>query len=669
MQRESVYHQPYGSYAYPINQDTLFLQLRTKKGEIEKAYVMHDGKFNWTEDSPRNRVELEKYCSDKSFDYFRVAITSETKRFRYYFLLDDGSKTLYYTEYGLQEELPTRKEGFEYQNICEKDIFKVPEWVENAVFYQIFPERFANGNPDLDPEETKDWSDREPESDSFYGGDLEGIINNLDYIEDLGVNAIYLTPVFPSSSNHKYNVRDYKAIDPQFGDLETAKELVDKAHQKGIKVIFDAVFNHSSDEFFAFKDLREKGRESDYADWYYYDELPIKKKPNFSFAKLINLFSELRQGGIDFATLQEKILPEYDIDYDQLHDYEQEFLKLITERFKSDSRLQNMSDKELWLLMRNDEEIKELMGPNYTTFANGAWFMPKLKTANAEVRDYLLDVARFWIEEVGIDGWRLDVADEVDQFFWREFRKVVKQADPEAYIVGETWKDATRWLKGDQFDGVMNYIFSEAVLDFFCRREIDAKSFNHRLTRVKVNYKSPAQLASLNLIGSHDTARALTIAENDKTRLSLAAAFQMTYLGPPMLYYGDEVGMAGGDDPDCRRPMIWEDDKQDQNLLNWYKKLIRIRQENPALRTGKVEVVTVDSLRGIYAFARVKADNRLLVVFNNDSQDNQVEFSLEELPFNTDEVIDLVSESEYQVADGQLKLELDSYSMQVLKEK
>ena len=662
MLKEAIYHSPQGSFAYPVGDNELFVQLKAQKGDLERVTVHYDGRFTGKKDAgPRYTVEMEKYCSDELFDYFTAIISYERKKFEYYFLLDDGTKKLYYTNYGFYGQKPAAKSYFEYTYICEKDYFTTPDWVQNAVFYQIFPERFNNHNSELSPSETKDWQDRNPESDSFYGGDLQGITAKLDYLDDLGIDAIYLTPIFESDTNHKYNIINYKKVDPQFGDLSDLKELVNQAHQRDIKVILDGVFNHTSDQFFAFQDILEKGSESEYKDWYYLDHLPIKEDPKLNKKLLETIVSKLNNlEEITTKTVSENILPALELDNEKSREYVLELAKVL------DSDME-LTIQRLWKISHENEQIKKIITPNYETFATSVWRMPKLRTANPEVREYFLDVAQYWIEEADVDGWRLDVADEVDHYFWREFRKRVKSVKPDAYIVGEMWNNASAWLDGDQFDGTMNYLVTEAIWDFFCKREIDAVDFEARLSKVKTIYKQPAQLASLNLIDSHDTKRALTIANHDLQRLKLAAAFQMSYLGPPMIFYGDEVGIKGEDDPDCRRPMIWNPAQQNHDLLAWYKKLIRIRNENPALRTGKIAVVKNDPVYNIHSFLRATDNNQLLVIFNNGSSEADLEFDLEELGFAKDKFVDLITNNNYNSSDNKLKVSLAAYSVMILK--
>ena len=662
MLESAVYHIPYHNYAYPVNKDTLCIKLRAKKGDLEEVSVVYDGRFkNWNLNPPRYATKLKKYSSDQQYDYFKGTIQLESKKFRYYFVLDDGLEQVYYGGQ-FSSDIPEHNDCFEYSYICERDLFDTPEWVQNAVFYQIYPDSFYNANPEISPAETSPWGQRADRS-TVYGGDLQGIIDKLDYIDQLGVDALYLTPIFEAETTHKYDTIDYLSIDDNFGDLEVCKELVEQAHQRDIKVIFDAVFNHCSNQFFAFQDVLEKGADSEYKDWFYINEFPVKEDPGVDYAVLEKLVRELNKlEKLDYQVIKQDVLPKLSINNEVGRQYLDELVKKLLEKYKQSK----INVKSLRTLSQQHPELEKMITPNYETFANKTWDMPKLRTANSEVRDYLLQVGEYWIKEVGIDGWRLDVANEVDHKFWREFREVIKDIKEDAYIVGEVWDDGTSWLLGDQFDGVMNYVFTDAVWDFFCRQEINVEAFEDQLCQVRTKYKKPAQLASLNLLDSHDTDRALTVANNDITKYKLAVAFQMTYLGPPMIFYGDEVGLTGEAFTSCRQSMMWEEAEQDRELLEWYQKLIAIRQDNPALRTGDFELVTTDAVKNVYAFKRSKGDNQLLVIFNNSPQQAALEFDRAGLDITKDSVVDLITECEYKIEQEKLTLEIAGYQVLVL---
>ncbi|SFL94096.1 Alpha amylase, N-terminal ig-like domain [Paenibacillus sp. 1_12] len=339
---ESFYHIAQNNWAYAYDKDTIHVRVRTKRDDVEEVTAETGDKYNW--ERFYREYPLKKTGSDKMFDYWEASIKPHNKRVSYCFRIRAGSETVWLMENGVLSYRPTPTGGYyDIPYIHEIDLHTVPEWAKRAVFYQIFPERFANGDPSINPINTEPWGGK-PTHDNSFGGDLQGIIDHLDYLQDLGITALYLTPVFEAPSNHKYDIVDYKKVDPHFGNNARLHELVQACHLKGIKVMLDAVFNHCSERFPPFQDVLKKGLKSEYAGWFHINSFPLA---------ILN--------GI----------------------------------------------------------------PTYDTFGFYG-HMPKLNTSNPAVKSYLLDVAEYWVKEVGIDGWRLDVANEIDHYFWREFRDVVK---------------------------------------------------------------------------------------------------------------------------------------------------------------------------------------------------------------------------------------------------
>ncbi len=382
-----------------------------------------------------------------------------------------------------------------------------PAWVKDAVFYQIFPDRFCRSERYKAVGKFVPW-DSKPTRTNMFGGNLRGITDKLKYILDLGANALYLCPIFKSNSNHRYHTVDYFEIDPVLGTLKDFDALVKKAHSLGIRVILDGVFNHCSRGFFQFNSLMELGEDSPYRDWFHVHSWPIHAysgKPNY----------------------------------------------------------------ECWW--------------NYPA-------LPKFNTDCADVREYLFSVAEFWTKR-GIDGWRLDVPNEIDDdSFWQEFRRRVKAVEPDAYIVGEIWDNPERWLKGDQFDGVMNYPFRKAVMQYlFDENAIPTEEFCRRLQSA---FPAGRGDTPMNLLGSHDTTRIKSQPRTSLDRIKLAYALMFFLPGAPCIYYGDEIGMEGGKDPDCRRTMPWEELKtrKAQPIYAFLRHLVALRRENSVLRDGKLDI-------------------------------------------------------------------------------
>jgi len=443
-----------------------------------------------------------------------------------------------------------------------------PTWVPDAIFYEIFPERFANGDPHNDPPEIEPWGGT-PTRENFFGGDLQGILDHLDYLEALGITALYLTPFFTAQTNHRYDISDYLSVDPHAGDLDVLRKLVQAAHTRGIRVLFDCVFNHCGAGFPPFVELQEKGAASAYQDWFFVDTYPLHAAP-----------------------------------------------------------------------------------PTYQT-CGGASYLPKLNTANPEVRDYLLKAATYWLREVDMDGWRLDVPWKVPRSFWQEFRTTVKNVKPDAYIVGEIWRDGTEWIQGDTCDGIMNYRLRNHILDYCVWDHMDAEDFDFELRQLAAAYGTTLPY-QMNLLGSHDTPRILTLCENNAARLSLALTFQFTYTGTPLIYYGDEIGMRGGNDPHCRGTMIWEQTAWNTKILETYRQLIHIRRQHPALRRGKFKVLKI--FNAVYAYLRYTEDDAVLVVLNPRAARENFHVPLGDSPTTGHHWHDLLSDEDYTVAQGELLL-------------
>ncbi|WHY21024.1 alpha-glycosidase [Paenibacillus sp. G2S3] len=575
---EAVYHRPRLNWSYAYNESTIHLRLRAKKGDLTEVFAFAGDKYTW--DTTKELIPMTLFTSDAMFDYWECASVPIYRRLKYGFLLQKDNEKVWMTENDFQTNRPENPNKlFEFPFINPVDVFTPPAWVKDAVFYQIFPERFANGDPSLDPENVQPWG-AEPTPTNFFGGDLQGVIDHLDHLNELGINAIYFTPLFTATTNHKYDTEDYMKVDPHFGDIATLKKLVDLCHKRGIRVLLDAVFNHSGGTFAPFLDVKEKGEDSIYKDWFHIREFPLQ---------VVN--------GI----------------------------------------------------------------PTYDTFAFEP-HMPKLNTEHPEVKEYLLKVAEFWITEVGIDGWRLDVANEVDHDFWREFRKVVKRANPEAYILGEIWHESAPWLEGDKFDAVMNYPFTDAVLDFFVHGSLDAEGFANSIGRQLSRYPLQASEVAFNLLDSHDTPRLLTLAAGDKNKMRLAALFQFTFMGTPCIYYGDEFGMDGEGDPGCRKCMEWNPEKQDRNLFQFYRQLIQIRNDQPALRTGTFTFLEAGRQGSKIAYERRLDLQNIVVLINSEETAQTFRIDVDERNWENLFTGDTVSAER-----GKLIMKMPAYGFAILK--
>lgn len=544
MNKQAIYHIPDVPYAYALDKDTLRITLRVAKNDVKEVKLYYRCRYDFK--SSYESINMSLFEENNLLEIYSADIKVFRNRYRYYFeIIDLEGNTHYYDERGYKEDVQDKEQdliAFQYAYIGEADVYDESKWLQEAVVYQIFPDRFCNGDESNNPKNKKVWGDY-IDTKSIFGGDLKGIIEKIGYLRELGVTLIYMTPIFMSKSNHKYNINDYYKIDPAFGDTADLKELVEKAHNNGMKVILDGVFNHTGSGFFAFKDVIKNGKDSKYSGWYYIDEFPIN---------------------------QDKV--------------------------------------------------------NYYTFANGVRNMPKLNTNNSEVRKYFIDVAKYWIKEADIDGWRFDVCDEVDHRFWREMRIGIKEVKKDAVLIGEIMHEAVSFLRGDQLDSIMNYPFKHAMVDFFAKGIIDSKGLNDTLSMNRYIYMESISRQLWNLFGSHDTARFLTECNGHIEKMKLAIVFQFTYLGVPYIYYGDEVGLDGGDDPQCRKCMMWKEENQNKEVLDHYKKLIKIRRENKALIHGDYECLYEEG--NVISFRRKLNNEEIIVIINNDERISEISLNI-----------------------------------------
>lgn len=542
MIKEAIYHRPKNNFAYAYDTKTLHIRLRTKKNDVEKVTLIHGDPYKWGEGAWQyEAAPMKKMAATEMFDYWFIAIEPDFRRLRYGFELKSGDESLVYTEKGFFREPVTDDIApyFCFPYLNPEDVFSAPSWVRDTVWYQIFPERFGNGDLSNDPEGALPWGSEDPTPTNFFGGDFEGVIQHIDYLVQLGVTGIYFTPIFKATTNHKYDTVDYMEIDPQFGDKKTFKRLVHVCHENGIKVMLDAVFNHSGFHFPQFQDVLKNGENSPYKDWFYVWDYPVQTEPM----------------------------------------------------------------------------------PNYDTFAFTP-MMPKLNTAHPEAREYLLEVGRYWVREFDIDGWRLDVANEVGHDFWREFRKEVKAIKPDVYILGEIWHDSMPWLQGDQFDAVMNYPYSHAAIQFFAKEEITAQEFIYKTTEALIMYPENATEAAFNLLGSHDTPRILTVCKDNKEKTKQLFTILLSSPGTPCIYYGDEISMTGEQDPGCRKCMIWDKEQQDREMFDYIARIVRLRKESPAFgNRGTFQFVTANNETNHVMYTKTFEDQTLLFAFNNSDQE------------------------------------------------
>ncbi len=460
--------------------------------------------------------------------------------------------------------------------MSEPALSETPAWVRDAVFYQIFPDRFASSERVAKPGALEPW-DAPPTFHGFKGGDLLGIVERLDYLADLGVTALYLTPIFASAANHRYHTYDYYRVDPLLGGDDALRELLDACHGRGMRVVLEGVFNHSGRGFWPFHHVVENGAGSPYIDWFYIDHQAL------AAGRALRPYptAEEERRMVEWASTEAHRL--------------------------GDVSVRHLGYRAWWDLPA----------------------LPKLNTNNPQMREHLLGAAEHWLR-FGIDGWRLDVPGEIDADFWREFRRRVRAVNPDAYIVGEVWRPEAHWLTGDTFDALMNYPLAEALLGFTGAehldmdvvasqheyrefvRPLDGAAFARQLEHLLRLYRPEVTAVQLNLLGSHDTPRFVTVTGGDRAALKLATMVQTTLPGAPCIYYGDEVGVEGRHDPDCRRSFPWQEEAWDSELRDLVRSAVALRAAQPVLRHGTYRTLAAEGQA--LAYARIGERGEIAVV-------------------------------------------------------
>ncbi|MGX7125252.1 glycoside hydrolase family 13 protein [Enterococcus viikkiensis] len=545
MNHAAIYHRPESEFAYLYKKDLMRIRLQTARNEIKSVGLISGDFYTFSDEKwYKKQQAMRKAYTTDTHDYWEIEVTAPHRRLAYAFcIIDFQGNSVFYTDQGIFEHEEYRLTHdnlyFRMPYFQEIDRFKIPDWVPQTVWYQIFPERFYNGDLSNDPEAVLAWGSEAPTRENFFGGDLQGVIDKLDYLEDLGINGIYLCPIFTAPSNHKYDTVDYYEVDPHFGNKQVFRELVEKAHERGIRVMLDAVFNHLGASSHQWQDVILHGADSAYADWFHIDSFPPRYTP-----------------------------------------------------------------------IPGSEQAKNL---NYDTFSFVP-NMPKLNTENPEVQTFLLEIATYWIREFDIDGWRLDVANEVDHHFWKEFRQAVLQQKEDLYILGEIWHSSQRWLEGDEFHAVMNYAFTDSIKAFFVEESITISQMIFGMNRQQLLYRDQTNEVSFNLLDSHDTPRLLTLCQGNKELLRSALTFMFIQKGTPCIFYGTEAGLEGEMDPGCRVCMNWED--PDQELYTFTKQLIALRKQfSEVFSLGTIEW-HYDDDKKTFSLTRQYKEKTIVATFN-----------------------------------------------------
>ena len=516
MEFAGVYHKTSEQMSYPCNERELIINLKT--GYDVKRVFLHQGdpfEAGILGGNEKWVGKREEICYKKRLKHqiwWTTTLVPPYKRCKYYFELHTDKEVWYYFEDGFLKEEQLHMEGRMLQCFIvpwmnQADINVTPDWVNDTVWYQIFPDRFCNGTPEKNGEDILPWRTGPVTNQERFGGNLAGIRKRLSYLKELGINGIYLNPIMEAESNHKYDTRDYTKIDPYFGDNEEFALLVKEAHELGIRVMVDAVFNHCGRRFAQWLDVEKKGEKSEFADWF------------------------------------------------MIHD---------------------------WNVLKKQGDTRD--GRFYSFAFNE--YMPKLNTNNEEVIQYFSDICESWIRDFDIDGIRFDVGNEVSHRFLKRVRERVKSLKPDIYLLGEIWHDASQWLMGDEYDSVMNYPLMSGIHDFFLDKESTKEDFEYMVNRCYTMYMQQCNNVLFNLLDSHDTERLMNRLKNlNVFYQQLAVLFTMP--GSPCIYYGTEIAMEGGHDPDCRRCMPWDemDSEENRKRLEEMKKLISLRKSEKTFKS------------------------------------------------------------------------------------
>lgn len=660
---DSLYKYPFGAVAKGTD---VTVRMHAQKGDLQYARVL----VRNTNTNRSDLYNMEKVSTitlhEEEVDIWEGKFTpDEIGVYGYKFIAGDGDVVKYYCEDGNEGKTGTvgDKNGLFFQLTVYDKGYKTPDWMKEAVVYQIFPDRFNNGDTSNDSAKTnargeepievkKSWNSLPDNprlgenniddidgaysgdgiwSNDFFGGDIKGIQEKLDYLQSLGVNTLYLNPIAMAASNHKYDATDYKTLDPMFGTEKDFKEFTSELKSRGMHLIVDGVFNHVGDDSIYFDRYGKYNTVGAYEYWsYVYDlmnnegidqEVAMTKAEEY-FVESGQTFSEekwhlwfnIKNSKVDVGTTNER----YDYQgwwgYDSLPE------------FKSLTKDEAI---ELGLAKEDDEFVNKASEWN-----------------NKELVNYIYkdedSVAKQWINW-GADGWRLDVANEVDTIFWNDFRVEMKAHNENTLILGEIWDDASKYFIGDQYDSVMNYRIRAALIDYL--KNGNATRLNDTLMAVYEDYPEEAFYALMNLMGSHDVARAIYILgggsdsseraelgsydENlGKQRLKLAALFEFGYAGAPTIYYGDEAGVTGSKDPDCRRSYPWGN--EDTSLISFYESIGTIRKENKDLFSHGDLTTLYTGDEGVYVYGRSYKDNHAVVAINPTNTDAKVTVDLKE---------------------------------------
>ncbi len=572
IQFAAITHIPWLEYRHTLSDGRVCIRIATASGDFDHVTLRVAHKYGPGPAFRRDtRYPMRRMWRDGVRDTWQAVFAPDDPRLFYCFELQSGAFSVLFDADGAHPIPgdPSQINGFPYSHAYPAQA--KPAWARGCVGYQVFPDRFRRADNPAEPDEKVErWNSRHISNEHRFGGNLRGMLEAVPYLQSLGVGVLYMTPIFCSNTSHRYNTFDYERIDPLLGTAKDLRDLADALHAAGIRLVLDGVFNHCGEGFAPFVDAKNRGPDSPYYDWFYFDEkLPC----------------------------------------------------------------------------------------GYFTFGDNLRYMPKLNLRNPDCAAYFLNIGRKWLREAHVDGWRLDVSPEVYPDFWRQFRKAVLDENPDAILIAECWEDAREWCTlGDMFDGTMHYVLSGAIWGFFAEGTLSLREFDARVNRAMALYPQEVQNCLWNFISSHDTPRMLTRAGGKMPRLRKAAFFQMTHPGVPVIYYGDELGMRGGPDPDCRRPMAWNRVEGNRTLA-YYQKLTAVRNASRALREGTFITYEVGD-DGLYAYLREIDAESVLCVLNTSDVQLRRPMKLPDAFASMKELRDLITDKRFAVKDGYVSLRL-----------
>lgn len=559
---------------FSISQDgTGRFRVHTEKN-ISKLWLL-------LEDEDFRPVELRKYAETDRFVFWGVQVEFRANVAKFSFAATtEDNLNLYLGTSGIANFISPSEKWIYDSSIYQRH--SIPDWVYGSVMYQVFPERFANGRSEINPENTVEWGSVPTRLD-FQGGDLYGVIDKLDHIESLGVNILYLNPIFLSGSTHKYDSWDHFKVDPTLGGDDGLRDLISNCHDRNIKVILDCSLNHVHPRHFAFQDIVKNGENSEYKNWFTIFDYPVRliHRPH--------LYANTYKVGWDGN--------------------EEEYKRYLEKTF---------DETKVPVEVRDDDG--PIVEPSYK-----AWWgvpdMPKVNFESKEARQWALDVTKHWIENFDIDGWRMDVAKELDFSFWKEFRDIAHKANKDTLLISEIFGDTSQWLQGDRFDGTMNYSFREAMTDYFATKRINNKEFADSLANLYSMYSFEALSSCQNLLSSHDVKRFLNRCGNEEDGILGAIFLQATFPGIAGIYYGDEIGLGGADDPFNREPFPWHNEESwNSTILDYTKKLMNIKKSSSIFKYGRFELL--DDNEQFVAFRRILKDESMLCIINRSKSND-----------------------------------------------